>query len=403
MLIFVYHFHFKEATMENLFELFRELIERTETTYLRYLHNEVAWGSRLIAIVGARGVGKTTMLLQHIKLHHNLSDTLYVNADDFYFSENKLFDLASTFYKNGGKYLFIDEIHKYSQWSKEVKMMYDYFTDLQIVFSGSSILDIYKGSDDLSRRALTYKLSGMSFREYLNMSQGLQLPAYSLEQIVKNKVELPGIAHPLLFFKQYLQGGYYPFYKEMGYSERLRNVINLTLETDIPIYANMNVSTAKKMKQLLFIITQSVPFKPNFTKIAQMIDVHRNQVVDYLFYLEKAGIISQLRNSTKGLRLLGKVEKIYLNNPNLIYAIAEGTPDLGNIRETLFFNQMEVKNQVASSDIADFTIENYTFEVGGKNKAQKQIAEVVNAYVVKDDIEYGYKNVIPLWAFGFNY
>jgi hypothetical protein len=198
-------------------------------------------------------------------------------------------------------------------------------------------------------------------------------------------------------------GGYYPFYKEMGYSERLRNVINLTLETDIPIYANMNVSTAKKMKQLLFIITQSVPFKPNFTKIAQMIDVHRNQVVDYLFDLEKAGIISQLRNSTKGLRLLGKVEKIYLNNPNLIYAIAEGTPDLGNIRETLFFNQMEVKNQVASSDIADFTIENYTFEVGGKNKAQKQIAEVVNAYVVKDDIEYGYKNVIPLWAFGFNY
>lgn len=389
--------------MENLYGLFRGLIERTDTTYLRYLHSEVEWNSRLTAIVGARGVGKTTMLLQHIKLHHSLSDTLYVNADDLYFSENKLFDLASTFYKNGGKHLFIDEIHKYSQWSKEVKMMYDYFSDLQIVFTGSSILDIYKGSDDLSRRALTYKLSGMSFREYLNMSQGLKLPAYSLEDIVKNKVELSGIEHPLPFFNEYLQGGYYPFYKEVEYNERLRNVINLTLETDIPIYANMSVSTAKKMKHLLYIITQSAPFKPNFTKLAQMIDVHRNQVVDFLFYLEKAGIISQLRNSTKGVRLLGKVEKVYLNNPNLILAIAEGTPNIGNIRETLFFNQMEVKNSVASSDVADFTIGNYTFEVGGKNKAQKQISGVDNAYVVKDDIEYGYMNVIPLWAFGFNY
>lgn len=389
--------------MDNLNDLFRGLIERTDTTYLRYLHSEVAWGSRLVAIVGARGVGKTTMLLQHIKLHHSFSDTLYVNADDFYFSENKLFDLASTFSKNGGKYLFIDEIHKYSQWSKEVKMMYDYFPDLQIVFTGSSILDIYKGSDDLSRRALTYKLSGMSFREYLNMSQGLQLTAYSLDDIIKNKVELSGIDHPLPFFKEYLKGGYYPFYKETGYNERLRNVINLTLETDIPIYANMNISTARKLKQLLYIITQSAPFKPNFTKIAQMIDVHRNQVGDYLFYLEKAGIISQLRNSTQGVRLLGKVEKVYLNNPNLIYAIANGTPDTGNIRETLFLNQMEVRNHVFSSDVADFTIENLTFEVGGKNKTQKQIADIVNAYIVKDDIEYGYKNVIPLWAFGFNY
>jgi len=389
--------------MDNLNDLFRGLIERTDTTYLRYLHSEVAWGSRLVAIVGARGVGKTTMLLQHIKLHHSFSDTLYVNADDFYFSENKLFDLASTFSKNGGKYLFIDEIHKYSQWSKEVKMMYDYFPDLQIVFTGSSILDIYKGSDDLSRRALTCKLSGMSFREYLNMSQGLQLTAYSLDDIIKNKVELSGIDHPLPFFKEYLKGGYYPFYKETGYNERLRNVINLTLETDIPIYANMNISTARKLKQLLYIITQSAPFKPNFTKIAQMIDVHRNQVGDYLFYLEKAGIISQLRNSTQGVRLLGKVEKVYLNNPNLIYAIANGTPDTGNIRETLFLNQMEVRNHVFSSDVADFTIENLTFEVGGKNKTQKQIADIVNAYIVKDDIEYGYKNVIPLWAFGFNY
>jgi hypothetical protein len=389
--------------MDKLVGLYRGLIDQTETIYLRYLHNKVDWNNRLTAIVGARGTGKTTLLLQHIKLSLPLNETLYVNADDFYFAENKLFDLASTFYKNGGKYLYIDEIHKYPQWSKEVKMMYDYFPDLHIVFTGSSILDIYKGSDDLSRRALTYKMPGMSFREYLEMSEGIRLPSYSLEDILQNKVEIPGTDRPLPLFREYLQKGYYPFYKESGYQERLRNIINLTLETDIPIYANMNVATAKKIKQLLYIISQSVPFKPNLTKIAQMIDVHRNQVADYLFYLEKAGIIALLRSDTKGVRLLGKVEKIYLDNPNLIASIAEGIPNIGTVRETFFLNQMGVDHDVFLSEVADFTIENYTFEIGGKNKGKKQIAGLDKAYIVKDDIERGYMNTVPLWAFGFNY
>jgi len=389
--------------MDKLVELYRGLIDQTETTYLRYFHGKVDWNNRLTAIIGARGTGKTTLMLQHIRLHLNLNDTLYVNADDFYFAENKLFDLASTFYKNGGKHLYIDEIHKYPQWSKEVKMMYDYFSDLHIVFTGSSILDIYKGSDDLSRRALTYKMPGMSFREYLEMSEGVRLPSYSLEDILHNKVQIPDTDHPLPLFREYLQKGYYPFYKEPGYQERLRNIINLTLETDIPVYANMNVATVKKIKQLLYIISQSVPFKPNLSKIAQLIDVHRNQVAEYLFYLEKAGLIAQLRSNTKGIRLLGKVEKIYLDNPNLIASIAEGTPNIGTIRETFFLNQMGVNHHVFSSDVADFTIDNYTFEVGGKNKSKKQIEGINNAYIIKDDIEYGYLNTIPLWAFGFNY
>jgi len=389
--------------MDKLVGLYRGLIDQTETIYLRYLHTKVDWNNRLTAIVGARGTGKTTLLLQHIKLHLHLNDTLYVNADDFYFAENKLFDLASTFYKNGGKHLYIDEIHKYPQWSKEVKMMYDYFPDLQIVFTGSSILDIYKGSDDLSRRALTYKMPGMSFREYLEISEGIRLPSYSLEDILQNKVEIPGTDRPLPLFREYLQKGYYPFYKEAGYQERLRNIINLTLETDIPIYANMNVATAKKIKQLLYIISQSVPFKPNLTKLAQMIDVHRNQVADYLFYLEKAGIVALLRSNTKGVRLLGKVEKVYLDNPNLIASIAEGSPNIGTIRETFFLNQMGVNHDVFLSEVADFTIENYTFEIGGKNKAKKQVAGLDKAYIAKDDIEHGYMNTVPLWAFGFNY
>ena len=389
--------------MERLYEQFRRLIKRTDTTFVRYLHDQVIWDNRLTAIVGARGVGKTTLLLQHIKLYNDLQDTIYINADDIYFSENKLFDFASTFYKNGGKHLYIDEVHKYSSWSKELKMMYDYFPDMQVIFTGSSILDIYRGSDDLSRRALTYHLEGMSFREYLNISLGLQLSAYSLEDIVANKVQIPSIEHPLPLFKDYLERGYYPFYKEPDYFERLRNVIGLTLETDIPTFANMNISTARKLKQLLFIISQSAPFKPNLSKIGEMLDVHRNQVTDFLFYLEKAGIIAQLRNATKGIRLLGKIEKIYLGNTNLIYAIGEGKPDIGNIRETIFFNQMKVKNNILASDKSDFSIADYTFEVGGKNKTRKQISDIQNAYVVKDDIEFGYMGTIPLWAFGFNY
>jgi hypothetical protein len=389
--------------MERLNEQFKRLIERTDVTHLRYLHSIIDWNNRLTAIVGARGVGKTTLILQHIKLFHKSQDTLYVSADDLYFTENSLFNLATDFYKNGGKYLFIDEIHKYSDWSKELKMMYDNFNDLHVVFTGSSVLDVYKGSDDLSRRVLSYQLLGLSFREYLNMSQKLNLPVYSLDEIIANKVEIPGIEHPLPIFKKYLSEGFYPFYEETGYVERLKNTINLTLETDIPIFSKMNISTSQKLKQLLYIISQSVPFKPNFTKIADMIGVHRNQITEFLYYLERAGIIAQLRNDTKGIRLLGKVEKVFLDNTNLMFAIGEDKPNIGNIRETYFFNQMRLNYKVLSSDVSDFKIGKYTFEVGGKNKTRKQIVNLENAFIIKDDIEFGFLNTIPLWAFGFNY
>ena len=389
--------------MERLNEQFKRLIERTDVTHLRYLHSIIDWNNRLTAIVGARGVGKTTLILQHIKLFHKSQDTLYVSADDLYFTENSLFNLATDFYKNGGKYLFIDEIHKYSDWSKELKMMYDNFNDLHVVFTGSSVLDVYKGSDDLSRRVLSYQLLGLSFREYLNMSQKLNLPVYSLDEIIANKVEIPGIEHPLPIFKKYLSEGVYPFYEETCYVELLKNTINLTLETDIPIFSKMNISTSQKLKQLLYIISQSVPFKPNFTKIADMIGVHRNQITEFLYYLERAGIIAQLRNDTKGIRLLGKVEKVFLDNTNLMFAIGEDKPNIGNIRETYFFNQMRLNYKVLSSDVSDFKIGKYTFEVGGKNKTRKQIVNLENAFIVKDDIEFGFLNTIPLWAFGFNY
>ena len=391
------------TVMEQLIELFRSLLLLTDTSYIRYLYDKIDWSARMIGIVGPRGVGKTTMLLQRIKLNHSLDDTLFINADDLYFAEHRLFDLASDFYKNGGRHLFIDEVHKYSEWSKELKMIYDYYPDFQIIFTGSSILDIYKGNADLSRRALSYYLPGLSFREYLNLSYGMQLPAYSLEDILSHKIEFPETRLPLPLFKEYMMKGYYPFFRDPGYEQRLRNVIGLTVENDIPIYASMNIASTKKIRQLLYIISQSVPFKPNFTKIGQMIDVHRNQVTDFLYYLERAGIIAQLRGETGGIRLLGKVEKVYLDNTNLIYALAENKSDIGNIRETFFLSQMKVYNDVFSSEKSDFRIENFTFEVGGQGKQQKQIEGIENAYIVKDNIEYGYKNIIPLWHFGFNY
>lgn len=389
--------------MEQLIELFRRLIRLTDTTYVRYLHGQIDWSARMLGIVGPRGVGKTTMLLQHIKLHHSLDDTLFINADDIYFAEHRLFDLASDFYKNGGKHLFIDEVHKYSDWSKELKMIYDYYPDFQVIFTGSSVLDIYKGNADLSRRALSYFLPGLSFREYLILAKNIHLPVFSLEEIIHNKVELPGTERPLPLFKEYLQKGYYPFFNDPGYDQRLRNVVNLTVENDIPVYANMNIATTKKMRQLLYLIAQSVPFKPNFTKIGQMIDVHRNMVTDFMYYLEKAGIVAQLKTSTGSMRQLGKVEKTYLDNTNLAYALADNKPEIGNIRETFFFSQMKINNTVSSSEKSVFEIGKYTFEIGGANKQQKQIKDIENAYIVKDEIEYGYKNIIPLWHFGFNY
>ena len=357
----------------------------------------------MIGIVGPRGVGKTTLLLQHIKLYLPVEETLFVNADSLYFTEHSLLALTDEFYKNGGKYLFIDEIHKYDNWSQELKNIYDSYPDIKVAFTGSSVLDIYKGSADLSRRVLSYYMPGLSFREYLALTRQVQLPVFSLDEILSLKVEFPAEIRPIALFKEYLSKGYYPFSAASDFHERLRNIINLTVETDIPSYAGLNIAKTKKIKQLLYIISQSVPFKPNFSKLGQMIDINRNDVSDMLYYLERAGVIAQLRNKVEGIRLLGKAEKIYLGNTNLIYALAEDKPDIGNMRETFFFSQMQINNRIFSSEKVDFQIGDYSFEVGGRKKGMKQIEGLGNAYIVKDDIEYGYKNTIPLWHFGFNY
>ncbi len=391
--------------MEQLRETFQRHLEITPIDYVRYLHDEISWDSRLVAILGARGVGKSTLVLQHIKLHEEIKTTLYISADDIYLSTHTLVSLAEQFYKEGGKALYIDEIHKYKNWSTEIKNIYDSYPGLRVGYTGSSILDLEKGGADLSRRKLEYHLPGLSFREFLAIGKGIEVPVHSVEQILAGKIEFPYKDHrPIALFKEYLQRGYYPYFQEEGYFLRLQAVINQVVDNDIPAFAEMTVSTAQKLKKLLYIITQSVPFKPNYSKLARDLDINRNRVADLMVYLEKAQLIHILRDDTHGIASLGKVDKVYLNNTNLAFALSDSTPEVGNVRETVFLSMMGREQTITSSSAGgDFKVGNRIFEVGGKNKKQQQIAGLEHAYLVKDDIEYASRNTIPLWAFGLVY
>lgn len=388
--------------MEKLYEFFNKKVRETPTNFHRYKYSEIKWSGRFFGLVGPRGVGKSTMLLQYIKENLNLSETLYVSADHMYFATNSLVDLADTFVKMNGKHLFIDEIHKYPGWSRELKQIYDTHNELQVVISGSSILDIYKGMADLSRRVPIYEMQGLSFREYLVFFHNLDVSAYSLDDILAHRVNMP-IPHPLPLFQDYLRRGYYPFGKDEELDIELNQVINQTMEVDIPQFLETNMSVGRKLKQLLMVVAKSVPFKPVMQKLADVTGISRNNIADYLIHIERAGMITQLRDNTGGIRGMGKVEKLYLDNTNLIYALTPKEAEIGNVRETFFMNQMRVRHEVVSSNISDFQIDDMTFEIGGRKKGQKQIESAPRGFVVKDDIETGYANVIPLWTFGLTY
>lgn len=380
-----------------------EELRRTPLEFHRYMYDRVIWEDRMIGIIGPRGVGKSTMVKQFILSHPDRQDWLYVSADHTYFSSSTLTDLADEFVKEGGRYLVIDEIHKYHGWSRELKQIYDSHAGLNVIFTGSSILDIKKGSADLSRRVLIFEMQGLSFREYLKLFKNIDLPVYTLDEILAHKVTLPSDIHPLPLFREYLTRGYYPFCSLPGYDIRLQQVIAQTMEVDIPQFAGMNVSTARKLRKMLDIISKMAPFKPSFMNLATELKVSKNDVPDYMLYLEQTGMIGQLRDDTGGIRGLGKVEKVYIDNPNLMNVLAGDEPNKGNMRETFFFNQMRVSNEVISSRISDFRIGDITFEVGGAKKGKKQLAGAETGIVVRDDIEYGYHEFVPLWQFGLNY
>lgn len=388
--------------METLYEYMQNQLASTKTSFKRYQYDRINWDNRMLALVGPRGVGKTTLFLQRIHEAHADGGALYVSADHLYFTTRTLLEVADSFCKRGGTHLFIDEVHKYPGWSRELKNIYDAYPDLHIYFSGSSVLDIEKGEADLSRRAPRYLMQGLSFREFLKICHGIDAPLLSLEQILGNEASIPGVKHPLPLFEEYLRRGYYPFGSDADFDVELRQVIMRTLEQDIPAYAQMTVATGRKLLKLMVVVSELVPFKPNMSGLSKRIQASRNNVEDYLVYMEKVGMIALLRSGASGLGALGKVEKVYLDNPNILYNLCENC-DVGTVRETFFFNQMRVNQLVTSSEASDFEIGGRTFEVGGPGKGQSQIRDVAEGYVVRDGIEHGYGNVIPLWAFGLNY
>ena len=389
--------------MDQLYEYMRRQLASTSASFHRYLFNDIAWENHMLGLVGPRGVGKTTLFLQRIKEEHSLEDTLYFSADHLYFSDHTLYETAESFVKNGGKFLFIDEVHKYPNWSRELKMMYDSLPDLHVYFTGSSVLDIEKGEADLSRRAPKYLLQGLSFREYLAIRHGMEIEAVSLPEILSHAAEIPGLVHPLPLFRDYLRRGYYPFGMDVDFPTELEQVIERTLEVDIPQYAGMTAATGRKLKRLMAVVSTLAPFKPNMVQLAGKIGISRNNVEDYLLYMEKAGMIAQLRTQASGLGALGKAEKVYLDNTNILYCLGEKEADIGSVRETFFLNQMRVKHLVTAPPTSEFQIDDTTFEVGGKSKGRSQIKDAERGYIVKDDLEFGHGNVIPLWAFGLTY
>ena len=377
-------------------------------TFVRYLWKEVDWSQRLILLLGHRGVGKTTLLLQQMK--SDPTKSIYLSLDDYYFEEIRLIEVVSALYDLGYRSFYLDEIHRYVHWSKELKNVYDDFTDSKFIVTGSSILEISKGQADLSRRAVVYPLLGLSFREFLLLEEKIDLQVVALEELIRNHTAISAdyLDHfdVKTSFKNYLNYGYYPFYREgkRVYHQKLQETTNLVIDSDITPFEELNYTTVRVMKKLLYVISQSVPFIPNISKLAEKMGVTRNTILKLLDILDKAQLLSLLHTSTEGVSMLQKPEKIYLQNTNLAYMFAHESPNVGNIRETFFLNQLQVKHQVTAPKYGDFMVDStYVFEVGGNSKTSKQIQGVPNAYLAIDGIEGGVGNRIPLWLFGFLY
>lgn len=404
--------------MEELSRISKRLINQVKTDFKRSLIDEIDWTQTLIEIRGSRGVGKTTLMLQKAKIFLEFGfKVIYVSLDMPYFFSESLFDFADKFIKYGGEYLFLDEVHRYpskqkgSDWSLELKNIVDAFPDLKIVYSGSSILHLYKGSGDLSRRKAAYLLNGLSFREYLDLNKILKISPFTLENILAEHeiitTSLINEFKPLLHFKNYLKIGYYPFYNgnENIYFVQLRDVINLIIDTDLPYLSPISQTAREQLKRLLGAISTTVPYMPNMNKLAELIFVSDYRtLMKYLQLLDEAQIINMVQSNSKGNKILQKPGKILINNTNLMFALGINNADVGTQRETFFYNQTSFTEKVNYSGKADFILnDKILFEIGGKTKNKKQIKGHNDAFIVADDIELGFGNKIPLWLFGFLY
>ena len=397
--------------MERITEKFYEKYATTQIQTIRDFIHIIDWSNRFIGIKGSRGVGKTTLILQYIKQNYKPNHTvLYVTLDNLYFSDNKLYDLADQFYKKGGLLLAIDEVHRYKDWAIELKNIYDDMPNLKAIFTGSSLLHLQQAKADLSRRTVMYDMPGLSFREFVYFQTKDNFETITLSDLLENHTEIAvsivSKIKPLAYFQDYLNYGYYPFYTENinSFHQKLSEVILTILEIDIPQLASIPPNNIVYLKRLLKIISASVPFKPNINSLSERTGISINTLKSYLVLLADAQLLQLLHVPEKGINSLNKPEKIYLNNPNLMHNQGEDNLNIDNLRETFFFNQLQIKHLVNASATADFLVNNkYTFEIGGENKTAKQIKNIPNSFVVKDNIEIGSGKNIPLWMFGFLY
>lgn len=396
--------------MQRLYSQFYEKYALVQTNQVRNFIHTIDWGNRFIGIKGSRGVGKTTLLLQYIRLNFKPDKSvLYISLDNLYFLENSLYELVDDFYKKGGQFIAIDEVHKYANWALEIKNIYDNMPDLKLVFTGSSLLHINQAKADLSRRVVVYDMPGLSFREFLQFETSINFSSYSLQEIVENHValsiEITQKVKPLHHFANYLNYGYYPFYLEnkRSFHQKLSEVVLTVLEVDIPQHALVQTANIVMLKKLLAVISNSVPFKPNMNSISERTGISLNTMKNYLKLLNEAQLLHLLYVEDKGINSLGKPEKIYLNNSNLMYNLGKDA-DIGTIRETFFFNQLQQASSVYASQHVDFEVkEGYLFALGGRNKKAYQIKNKEASFLVKDGIEIGTDLNIPLWLFGFLY
>lgn len=398
--------------MDVLYAFYDNLLKQVNDRFFRFLMQSINWEQRMLAIKGPRGSGKTTLMLQYIRYHlkQPRETVLYVTADHYWFYTHNLVETADEFYKNGGRYLFVDEVHKYPNWSRELKNIYDGYPDLRVVFSSSSALDIYRGESDLSRRVIVYELPGLSFREFLNLEKGMKISAISWNELVDrpNDIasEIVRQVQPLPLFKDYLKYGYFPFFTEGDPADmpvRLNQTINTVVDTDLAFIQGYSPGMAFKVKKLLGVLAESVPFKPNISALARKLDVSREIIYAWLVHLEKARMLNLLIAQGKGVSTLQKPEKVYLENTNLSFALKQ-YPDIGTIRETFLLSQLKnAKLKVTLPQPGDFYVSDVYIEVGGKNKNASQVKAKPTYLVAADDIEIGFASKVPLWLFGFLY
>jgi hypothetical protein len=396
--------------LDSLTERFVTLLSNFDIKYKRYFFDLVDFNDKLIGILGPRGVGKTTFLLQYLKsLDLPIGKKLYFSADSIETSDISLFEIADSFAKNDGKILVIDEIHKYPNFKKELKQIYD-FLPLKIIFSGSSAITLENSKIDLSRRAVLYRVNGLSFREFLELKTGKKFKTFKIEEILNNHIdiayEILQEIKPLSFLKEYLQKGFYPFYFENPntYFNKLEETINVVIEADLPFVFGIDIKNTIKLKKLVKLICGSEPFEINITKLAQKMEIDRTTLYQYINYLNLGNVFNILKSKTRGDSIFVKPEKIYLHNTNLNYCYCENQK-IGTIRETFIISQLVYFYDLEYPARGDLIVDKkYTFEIGGKNKDFSQIREIKeNAYLILDDIEAGNKRKIPIWLLGFLY